>query len=140
MRRMTSSAARPAACRGVSASLLAALFLLSRSCDKKMASVDRSVVRSVPLKSGGGGYQYFSSAPASPVNVVMRSSEQSDYLVILKIIGPGALDLLLNDVGQSISKIGAIVIGVGGFVEKSTQTNSGGHSATMTVRVPPARL
>src|SRR3984957_5823808 len=71
MRRMTSSAARPAACRWVSASLLAASFLLSLSCDKKMASV---------------------------------------------------------------------VIGVGGFVETSTQTNSGGHSATMTVRVPPARL
>ena len=140
MRRMTSSAARPAACRWVSASLLAASFLLSLSCDKKMASVDRSVVRSVPLKSGGGGYRYFGSAPASPVNVALASSGQSDNLVIRKIIRTGTLDLLVNDVGQSISKIGSIVIGVGGFVEKSTQTNSGGHSATMTVRVPPARL
>jgi hypothetical protein len=106
MRRMTSSAARPAACRWVSASLLAASFLLSLSCDKKMASVDRSVVRSVPLKSGGGGYRYFGSAPASPVNVALASSGQSDNLVIRKIIRTGTLDLLVNDVGQSISKIG----------------------------------
>jgi hypothetical protein len=103
-----------------------------------MASVDRSVVRSVLQKSGGGGYRYFGSAPASPVNVALASSGQSDNLVIRKIIR--TLDLLVNDVGQSISKIGSIVIGVGGFVEKSTQTNSGGQSATMTVRVPPARL
>ena len=73
-----------------------------------MASVDRSVVRSVLLKSGGGGYWYFGSAPASLVNVALASSGQSDNLVIRKVIRTGTLDLLVNDVGQSISKIGSI--------------------------------
>jgi hypothetical protein len=71
-----------------------------------------------------------------------HSLRQSSPTILLfaRIIRTGTLDLPVNDVGQSISKIGSIVIRVGGFVEKSTQTNSGGHSATMTVRVPPARL
>ena len=42
--------------------------------------------------------------------------------------------------GRSITKIGALVSAAGGYIEKSTQTNSGGHSASMTVRVPAARL
>jgi hypothetical protein len=48
--------------------------------------------------------------------------------------------LLVNDVAQSITKIGSLVSGAGGYVEKSTQTNSGGHSASLTVRVPAPRL
>jgi hypothetical protein len=57
-----------------------------------------------------------------------HSLRQSSPTILLfaRIIRTGTLDLPVNDVGQSISKIGSIVIGVGGFVEKSTQTNSGG--------------
>jgi hypothetical protein len=95
------------------------------------------------------GYNYFDVAgggggdadkpPASP-GVAFTASLQSDTLDARKIVRNGSLDLLVNDVGQSISKIGSIVTGVGGFVEKSTQTNSGGHSASVTVRIPAARL
>jgi hypothetical protein len=48
--------------------------------------------------------------------------------------------LLVSDVGQSVTKVGAIVTGAGGYIEKSTQTNSGGRSANLTVRVPAAHL
>ncbi len=68
------------------------------------------------------------------------TSGQSESLDARKIIRNGSLELLVNDVGQAIAKIGSVATGLGGFVEKSTQTNSGGHSASITVRVPSARL
>ncbi len=89
------------------------------------------------IVSGGGGSD---KAPAASVSVALASSGEPDTLATRKIIRNGSLDLLVNDVSQSIEKIGSIVTGVGGFVEKSTQTNSGGHSASITVRVPSARL
>jgi hypothetical protein len=88
------------------------------------------------LGGGGGGGGY---APQS-VGVALASDRDPDALDTRKIIRNGSLDLLVNDVGQSITKIGSIATGVGGFVEKSTQTNSGGHSASVTARVPAARL
>jgi len=89
-----------------------------------------------PAGGGGGGavHNYHTAS------LVAESPRNSDAVVDRKIIRNASLDLLVNDVGQSISKIGSIVAGVGGFVEKSTQANSGGHSATITVRVPAARL
>jgi hypothetical protein len=87
--------------------------------------------------SGGGGGD---SDKADRVNVALASSGQHDALDTRKIIRNGSLDLLVNDVGQSVVKIGSIVNDVGGFIEKSTQTNSGGHSASVTARVPAARL
>ncbi len=86
---------------------------------------------------GGGGRESLHKYPQS---VALASSGKPDTLDARKIIRNGSLELLVNDVGQSIDKIGFIVTGVGGFVEKSTQTNSGGHSASVTVRVPAARL
>ena len=68
------------------------------------------------------------------------SSGQSDALDARKIIRNGSLDLLVNDIGQSIENIGSIVKSAGGYVEKSTQSNSGSHSASVTVRVPASRL
>jgi hypothetical protein len=73
----------------------------------------------------------------SPARV---SSGQPDTLDARKIIRNGALDLLVNDLGQSIEKIGSIVRGAGGFVEKSTQLNSGSRSASVTVRIPAGRF
>ena len=90
--------------------------------------------------SGGGGGGGGDSDKADRVNVALASSGQTDTLESRKIIRNGSLDLLVTDVGQSVAKIGSIVNGVGGFVEKSTQTNSGGHSASVTVRVPAAHL
>jgi Domain of unknown function (DUF4349) len=57
-----------------------------------------------------------------------------------KIVRNGSLELLVGDVGQALGKIRAIVEGMGGFVEKSTQSNTGSHTAGMTVRVPANRL
>ncbi len=57
-----------------------------------------------------------------------------------KIVRNGALELLVSDVGQAAGKVRAIAEGMGGFVEKSTQTNVGGHTAVITVRVPADRL
>ena len=128
------------------APLLKAFVLLGTPCEKKAAPPALSKARStMPASNRGEGLNYFGvegggvQAPAS-VSVALASARQSDTLDARKIIRNGSLDLLVNDVSQSIDKIGSIVTGVGGFVEKSTQTNSGGHSASVTVRVPAARL
>jgi hypothetical protein len=87
--------------------------------------------------NGGGGGE---SVDKAAVSVALVSSGESDTLDNRKIIRNGSLDLLVNDVGQSTTKIGSLVTALGGFVEKSSQTNSGGHSASVTVRVPAAHL
>src|ERR1700686_5157770 len=142
--------------RGLAA-LVMAFVLLGTYCEKKAAPLRRQAALSTfndgsaggsrpessfgsatAILGGGGGEEKFNLAPAS-VSVPLAAAGQSGSFDTRKIIRNGSLDLLVNDVSQSIDKIGSIVTGVGGFVEKSTQTNSGGHSA-MTVRVPPARL
>jgi hypothetical protein len=139
-------------CRRASAAVLLAFFALSMSCEKKAAlMVDRAELKNSPSRSpvssrsvnyfyapsGGGGGD---SDKADRVNVALASSGQPDALDTRKIIRNGSLDLLVGDVGQSVVKIGSIVNGVGGFIEKSTQINSSGRSASVTVRVPAARL
>jgi hypothetical protein len=137
---MTSiSADRQTARRRAAATLLVAFFLLSASCAKKMALMPLSRATGLSGYSaslgGGGGEQkkiLLSLAPASP--------EQTNTPDARKIVRNGSLELLVNDVGQSIDKIGSISTAAGGFVEKSTQANSGGHSAAVTIRVPAAHL
>jgi hypothetical protein len=137
------------ACRRASAALLLAFLLLSTSCEKKAVMMSRSTplpersasrnatIHYMNTPSGsGGGY----SDHADRVSVALAPSGQADTLGTRKIIRNGSLDLLVSDVGQSIVKIGSIVNSVAGFIEKSTQTNSGGHSASVTVRVPAVRL
>jgi hypothetical protein len=156
---MTSIAAPHSAVRRRAlAALSVALFLLSTSCEKKTAPPRQAAIstyktgraggggaRSVSQISataslgGGGGEGEFDNAPSS-LSVALAASGQSDTPDTRKIVRNGSLDLLVNDVGQSIDKIGSIVNGAGGFVEKSTRTNSGSHSASVTVRVPAARL
>jgi hypothetical protein len=156
---MMKSIAKPqsAARRRASAALLVAFVLLGASCEKKAAPPREAAIstyqksraggggaRAVSQVSamaslGGGGEGDFDKAPAS-VSVALADSGQPDAPDTRKIIRNGSLDLLVNDVGQSIDRIGSIVNGVGGFVEKSTQINSGSHSASVTVRIPAARL
>jgi Domain of unknown function (DUF4349) len=149
---MTSiTAPRSGARRRVFAACLAAFVLLSSSCEKKAALMKSShpaafATFNEPRASGGatasamlvgggeGGYDKY------PPDSSTVSSERSEPLDARKIIRNGSLELLVNDVGQSIAKIGSLVTALGGFVEKSTQTNSGGPSASITVRVPSARL
>jgi hypothetical protein len=57
-----------------------------------------------------------------------------------KIVRNGSLELLVSDVGQAAGKVRTIAEGLRGFVEKSTQTNIGGHTAVITVRVPSGNL
>src|ERR1700687_976110 len=118
---------RSAATRRAFAALLAALVMLSMSCEKKAAPRALSKARSaMPASnrgealnnfSGAGGGGGFDQAPAS-VSVALASAGQPDTLDARKIIRNGSLDLLVNDVSQSIDKIASIVTGVGGFVEK----------------------
>src|SRR5579864_3234025 len=142
------NAPRAGASRRSFAALLAILSLLSVSCAKKAApppvsesrsrlSAPRRIQNYATIDGGvvGGG-----GGGGEPITAALASSRAPDALDTRKIVRNGFLDLLVNDVGQSITKIGSIVTGVGGFVEKSTQTNSGAHSASITVRVPAARL
>jgi uncharacterized protein DUF4349 len=134
---------QPAARRRAFAVVLAALVLLSISCDyKRAASVPSSRDRYFAATSGGGGSGGGQNVDAMAVrrDYAPATPRQSDAPAARKLIRNGSLDLLVNDVGQSINKIGSLVAAVGGFVEKSTQTNSGGHSASVTLRVPAARL
>jgi hypothetical protein len=149
-------ALRSGARRRAFAALLAGFVLLSSSCEKKAAQMSRAT----GLSSFESGKQivregYFGSPASSSASLVggvpdydkspetvkaALTSGQPDTLDARKIVRNGSLDLLVNNVGQSIEKIGSIVKGAGGYVEKSTQSNSGSHSASVTVRVPAARL
>ena len=101
---------------------------------------DRQLKNYVKLAEGfGGGGGGGSDSVAADVGVALASSAEPD-VATRKIVRNGSLDLLVSDVSQSVSKIGSIVTDAGGFIEKSTQSNSGGRGASMTVRVPAGRL
>jgi hypothetical protein len=124
---------------------LFAFVLLGTSCLKKAAPPPGQLRQYMVTKSGGGGggadnrSANFAASLVAPASV-QASSGDADALTGRKIVRNGSLELLVNDVAQSITKIGSLVSGAGGYVEKSTQTNSGGHSASLTVRVPAPRL
>lgn len=68
------------------------------------------------------------------------SAQLASTTVPRKIIRNGSLELVVVNVDDASNKIRAIVEGLGGFVEKSAQTNVGGRTATITVRVPADSL
>lgn len=119
---------------------LVALAMPGLACEKKVAQPAPARDGFFSESGGGGGGGAVSHVYASKVSLALAAPLESDSLTTRKIVRNGSLELLVSDVGQSITKITSIVNGVGGFVEKSTQTNSGGHSATVTVRVPAGRL
>ena len=100
--------------------------------------------------TGLSGYLYDSApAPTSEggddrqeSNAILRlvSAQTESTTPQRKIIRNGSLELVVSDVGQVANQIRAAVDTLGGFVEKSTQTNVGGHSAVITVRVPVENL
>lgn len=121
---------------------LFAFVVLSTACEKKAAL-------RAPRPAGMSDYLVVDDAserdnhdrlPAALATLAPASPAQSATQTDRKIVRNGSLELLVNDVGQSVTKIASVVSQAGGYVEKSTQTNSGGHSANMTVRVPAARL
>ena len=117
---------------------LVALALLSVSCEKKVAPPPQEGYFGRTSRGGGGGGAGAQNYPK--VSLALAAPGEPGSLSDRKIVRNGSLELLVNDIGQSITKIGSIVAGVGGFIEKSTQTQSGGRSASMTVRVPAGRL
>jgi hypothetical protein len=131
---------RPTEHRRAFTVVLAAFVLLSTSCEYKRAVPVASPSDRYLAKTGGGGGDGVQSVAAISFDRAPESPGLSDAAATRKLIRVGSLDLLVNDVGRSIDKIGSLVTAVGGFVEKSAQTNSGGHSASVTVRVPAARL
>jgi len=108
------TASKSALLRRVFAAVLVTLFLLSTSCAKKAAlmSTPAALYSSSRNRGGGGGGGLSVDAvPNAPA-----SSSQSDAPAIRKVIRNGSLDLLVNDVGQSIDKIGSLANAAGGFV------------------------
>lgn len=135
--------------RRYAAFALIVFVLWSVSCAKKKAPPPvLSGYFDATARGGGGGgaalHDYVGqlsvTLPSASPSATLVPPDQSETSIPRKLIRNASLELLVNDVGQSIAKIGAIVSGVGGYVEKSMQTNSGGHSASMTVRVPAGRL
>src|SRR5579864_7729245 len=122
---MTKSISGPRAIRRRrgSAFALVVLMLLNLSCEKKAApppsQPDNFSKPKLTAGLTGAAFNYSYSANAAPA-----SPSEPDTFDTRKIIRNGSLELLVNDVAQSVARISAIVSGVGGFVEKTTQTNS----------------
>ena len=146
---------RSSARRRVFAALAAAFVLLSSSCEKKAAVMQSSrpaafssfnetrASRAEPGAVMTAALQPESSSDVSHdalPSVAQASSGQPNTLDARKIIRNGSLDLLVNNVSQSVEKIASLATAAGGFVEKSNQTNSGSHAASVTLRIPAARL
>ena len=129
--------------------LLIALCLTGASCEKKVAP-PTAKQRFIRLSQGGGGGEalrgYLPSSRASATaslgsdESVVSAAESPQSITDRKVISNGSLNLLVNDVAQSTQKITSTATAAGGFVEKATQTNTGGHSASITVRVPAQKL
>jgi hypothetical protein len=72
--------------------------------------------------------------------LALVSAEKVPTATPRKVIRNGSLALVVRNVDQASNKIRSIVEGEGGFVEKVTQTNVSGSTATITLRVPAESL
>ena len=109
--------------------------LLSASCYKKSAPWQAQLSTYISTEDGDDRYR------GSRREVALQLVDaQSKDTTSRKIIQNGALDLVVKNTDETMQKIHAIVDGAGGFIESSTQTNIGGRTAKITVRVPVARL
>jgi hypothetical protein len=115
-----------------------ACLLASSACDK-LAMEKRS---SRPFTSAAYSIQADQSPGSDSGNRASARlvSAQTPTTAPRKIIRNGSLEITVSEIDQAIAKIRSIVEGLGGFVEKSSQTNVGGHTATVTVRVPANSL
>jgi hypothetical protein len=115
-----------------------ACLLASSACDK-LAMEKRS---SRPFTSAAYSIQADESSGSESGNRASARlvSAQTPSTTPRKIIRNGSLEIVVAEIDQAIAKIRSIVDGLGGFVEKSSQTNVGGHTATVTVRVPANSL
>lgn len=124
--------------RRCAAFALMALALLSASCEKKSAPAPPPDHYFAQQRAGGVAGD--TALRNHVVTAALVSPEESETPIPRRVVRNGSLELLVRDVAKSMTKIGSLVTGAGGYVEKSTQTNSGGRSANLTVRVPAASL
>lgn len=116
--------------------------LLTSSCAKKVFQQKAKVVTSLvapsdaPVRSLISGYYQ----PGNRGLLKLVSEQTESTTESRKIVRNGSLDLLVSDVGQAAAKVRAVADRLGGFVEKSSQTSLGGHSAVITLRVPAGSL
>jgi len=125
-------------------SVLAAVgisLLVTTACEYKRAALFKAV-RTV--HDDVDGYEFSSPRKVAQSTdgptLALVSAESSSTAAPRKIIRNGSLELVVANVDQANNKIQSIVEGRGGFVEKATQTNVSGRTATITVRVPADRL
>ena len=119
--------------------MIAALvcFLASSACEQfDMQKRAAPALRSASMRSDE------SPAPGgdNPASLRLVSAEGSSVASPRKIVRNGSLELTVVDIEQAITKIHSIVEGLGGFVEKSSQTHVGARTATVTARVPADSL
>lgn len=143
--RFAKVAVRVAATAAIAVALFSAL-----ACEyKRAAMMDRATGLAEPMahlrasrgtRGGGGGGNRLDKVAISAMESQAIALPEVAAPANRKIVRNGSLEMVVGDIGQASSKIRVIVDGLGGYVEKSTQTNVGGHSATITVRVPAARF
>jgi len=116
-------------------------LLVTTACEYKRAASFKAV-RTV--NDDVDGYEFSSPRKVAQSTdgptLALVSAESSPTGTPRKIIRNGSLELVVIDVDQTNNKIRSIVEGAGGFVEKATQTNVSGRTATITVRVPADSL
>lgn len=122
--------------------VLAIALLPTTACEYKRAAMMSKPARTVYSDLNADSFasperRMQSLEGATPALV---SAEKVPTAAPRKIIRNGSLALVVLNVDQASNKIRSIVEGMGGFVEKATQTNVGGSTATITVRVPADSL
>lgn len=124
----------------VSRALVSCLFVF---CSLTAACLYEKKVAPPPAESVESG-DYFrvtgSSGKAGQEVALQLAAAQSEQTPNRKLIRNGALDLVVKDIEQANEKVRAIVDGTNGYVESSTQSNTGVHTAKITVRIPAAHL
>lgn len=122
--------------------MLVALLLLSASCGKKVAPAHEALFlkQKAEYAGGGGGGVSGLSVVAGLADSLGSLDQPVEAATDRKIIRNASLSLIVNDVSESTQKITSVASAAGGFIEKATQTNTAGHSASITVRVPAQKL
>src|SRR6185312_8080758 len=111
----------------VSRALVSCLFVF---CSLTAACLYEKKVAPPPAESVESG-DYFrvtgSSGKAGQEVALQLAAAQSEQTPNRKLIRNGALDLVVKDIEQANEKVRAIVDGTNGYVESSTQSNTGVH-------------
>ena len=124
------------------AAVITSSFLVLSCGSKRVVNMPRKAKLTTYLASPADDRIDRSPGEGTDSHAVLKLvAEQTETTTeIRKIVRNGSLELLVSDVGKAAGKVRAIAEGMKGFVEKSAQTNIGGHTAVITVRVPASSL